>query len=92
MVWSRGLTLPPQPIFLVGICPHQVLFAGRVVGYGQSLDDTAVWVVRDTDDHGYHSLERSEEGIQGSETAAFVFLGLPYPPDSLGILCGCNLL
>jgi hypothetical protein len=92
VVWSRGLTLPPQPIFLVGICPHQVLFAGRVVGYGQSLDDTAVWVVRDTDDHGYRSLERSEEGIQGSETATFMFLGLPYVQDDFGILTVCNLL
>jgi hypothetical protein len=65
---------------------------GDFGGYGQPLYDTAILVVRDANDHGYRSLESPAEGIQGSETATFMFLGLPYMRDDRGIPKVCNLL
>ena len=65
---------------------------GDLGGYGQPLDDTTVIVVGDANDHGNSSLESPGKGFQGSKTATFVFLGLPYVRDDLGILLTCNLL
>jgi hypothetical protein len=65
---------------------------GDFCGYGQPLDDTAVMVVRDTDDHGIPPWKTLWRGFQRRKTATTVFLGLPYARDDVGILVVCNLL
>jgi hypothetical protein len=65
---------------------------GDFCGHGQPLNDTAVVVVRDTNDRGIPPWKTLWRGFQRRKTATVVFPGLPYVQDDLGILTAFNLL